>query len=439
VIGHVRSPGRSELRACALAAVAEAGVLALPASLLLIEGAGVGAANAAIALPIAVAVVAGATLVCRLRAAVNVAPAAGVIAVAAGLALGAGNPGRSAFAILVLLLVEVRVIAIGLRDWRMPIEAAIAWGAVALGVETILGVVAVPEWRPSLVAVIPVFFVASLMSRATTVWEASDAATEAVPAAEAAWVRRSILAAGALGGAMALALVLSVRGGLFDLLGRVIRPIALVAISILVFVVAQAARPILWMIERLGVDPDAARELFERLRADAEEGARRAGETPSGSSGWGRFLGLLVLVGLGLLAFRMLRRRSVPEPDVERPSIPRGGTVSDPVALEPLPPVRSRFRRELPADAVRRSYAQVLIALREKHIPKEPSITPTEFAAEVADAIPRGAEDFRALTRAYEDVRYGSRRLGRADVHRIDASRRRLLGLLEQDFRGRSS
>jgi hypothetical protein len=136
----------------------------------------------------------------------------------------------------------------------------------------------------------------------------------------------------------------------------------------------------------------------------------------------------------------MVRRRSLPEPEVERPEIPRGGAVADPIALEPAPTVRSRFRRELPADAVRRSYAQVLIALRERHLPKEPALTPGEYAAEVAEAIPRGAEDFRALTRAYEDVRYGSRRLGRADVSRIDASRRRLLGLLgRQDSGGRSS
>jgi hypothetical protein len=291
-----------------------------------------------------------------------------------------------------------------------------------------------------LAAVVPVFFVASLMSRAATVWAGTgDGADDGTAGEEVTWIRRSILAAGALGCAMVLALVLSIRGGLFDLLGRVIRPVAFVAISILVFLVAQAARPILWMIERLGVDPEAARELFERLRANADEGVRTARETPAGSSGWGRLLGLLVLVALGALAFRLVRRRSLPEPDVERPSIPRVGAVSDPIALEPAPPVRSRFRRELPADAIRRSYAQVLLALRERHLPKEPALTPGEFVSEVAGAIPRGAEDFRALTRAYEDVRYGSRRLGRADVTRVDASRRRLLALLEQDSRGRSS
>jgi hypothetical protein len=446
VIGHVRSPGPSELRACALAALAEAGLLALPASLLLIEGAGVGAGHLPTTLPVALAVVVGAILVCRLRAITNVAPAAGVLAVAAGIAVGGADPARSAFAVLVLLLVEVRVIAIGLRDWRMPVEATIAWGAAALGAETVLAVVAAPAWRPMLVAVVPVFFVASLMSRSATVWAGTAAGTgtgaaaeDATAGEEAAWIRRSILTAGALGGAMVLALVLSVRGGLFDLLGRLIRPVAFVVISILVFLVAQAARPILWMIERLGVDPEAARELFERLRANVDEGARTARETPAGTSGWGRFLGLLLLVVLGVLVFRLVRRRSLPEADVELPPIPRRGAVSDPVSLEPTPPVRPRFRRELPADAIRRSYAQVLIALREHHLPKEPALTPGEFVSEVAGAIPRGAEDFRALTRAYEDVRYGSRRLGRADVTRVDASRRRLLAVLEQDSRGRSS
>lgn len=439
MIGHVREPGPAELRACALAAVAEAGIVALPASLLLIESGALGVGNVAATLPIALAFAVGATLVCRGRATVNPAPAAVVIAVLAGLALGGGNLAASAFAILVVLLVEARMVTLGLRDWGTPVEAEIGWGAAALGAETILAAVAVPGWRPILVAIVPLFFAASLLSRATTVW-AGARAGDLTAEARDTWIRRSILATGVLGGAMALVLALSVRGGLFDLFGRVIRPVAFVAISILVFLVAQAARPILWMVERLGIDPEAVREIFERLRADASEGARRARETPAGSSGLGRFLGLIVLVALGLLVFRLVRRRSLmPDSEIERPTIPRGGATSDPMPVEALPPARSRFRRELPADAVRRSYAQVLLALGERQIPKPPDLTPGEFLPEVAAAIPGGAEDFRALTRAYEDVRYGSRRLGRDDVRRVDASRRRLLGLLQQESRGRSS
>ena len=46
--------------------------------------------------------------------------------------------------------------------------------------------------------------------------------------------------------------------------------------------------------------------------------------------------------------------------------------------------------------------------------------------------IPRAPRDFDALTRAYEDVRYGSAHLDRAVLRELDAYRRTILAALRR-------
>jgi hypothetical protein len=94
------------------------------------------------------------------------------------------------------------------------------------------------------------------------------------------------------------------------------------------------------------------------------------------------------------------------------------------------PPARWRFRAELPADAVRRLYAEVLLDLRERRVVKDPWLTPAEFVPVVAAAFPRAEEDLRVLTAAYQDVRYGSHRLVRGDVRALETRQRRLRSAL---------
>ncbi len=53
-----------------------------------------------------------------------------------------------------------------------------------------------------------------------------------------------------------------------------------------------------------------------------------------------------------------------------------------------------------------------------------PATTPAEFAPEVATAYPESAAGFDALTRAYEDVRYGSAHLDEASLRELDEHRR---------------
>jgi hypothetical protein len=48
------------------------------------------------------------------------------------------------------------------------------------------------------------------------------------------------------------------------------------------------------------------------------------------------------------------------------------------------------------------------MVLEGRGLVKAPSRTPGEFAPEVARAFPDSAHSFEALTRAYEQVRYGS-------------------------------
>ena len=63
---------------------------------------------------------------------------------------------------------------------------------------------------------------------------------------------------------------------------------------------------------------------------------------------------------------------------------------------------------------------------------RDPAMTPAEFAPGVAAAYPESAPDFDALTRAYEDVRYGSAHLDRARLRELDAHRRRIIAAIRR-------
>ena len=135
-------------------------------------------------------------------------------------------------------------------------------------------------------------------------------------------------------------------------------------------------------------------------------------------------LGLAVLVALIGLLVRLVvgqrrrwreRQRSLPELVEPRP------------APEPPPRTRrkerARRRRELPEDTVRRWYAETLLELERRGVPKPAALTPGEYLQRAGEAYPASAGSLTALTRAYEDVRYGSRvisadRLGRLEAHR---------------------
>ena len=270
--GEVLRPEPRELRACGLAALAEAGVLALPVWLVLTETRGLEVGVMALAVPFVAVYVGGVLLACRFRASPNVAIVAAVLAVLAGIWLGHGDLNRTVFAVVVALLVSFRLVTLALRDWRAPIHAEVGWFALALGLEVLIAAGATSEWRAPLLLFVPVFFVAALASRASTVWT-SGGAGELDERVRAAWIRRALLATGALVAAMAAAVVLSIEGGVFDRIGMWLTPAANAVATFFAWVLSQAARPIFWLVDRLGIDPDRVREFLESLR---EGSARRA-------------------------------------------------------------------------------------------------------------------------------------------------------------------
>jgi len=420
------TPDPGQLRACGLAAAAEGGLLALPVHLLLDSAGAIDVASSAFVVAFVPPYVAAALLACRFRGSRNLAAATAVLAILVGMAIGGGDLQRATFAVVVTLLLSLRVVSLAGRDWRTPVHAELGWWATILGLETLLAAGLLPSWRPALLVVIPLAFAGGLASRATTVWSGHREAGSG-----GAWIRRSLLAAGALALAMVVGVALASRAGLFGIVGRAIRPLTEVVVAVLVWLVVQAARPIFWLAERLGIDPEGVREFLQRLRAEALRDRAPSELPPPGSSTGQRLLGLLIVVGVAFVLYRVLRRwLSKPEPEPpaarERPVPIETGAAPD--RLEP--PSRWRFRAELPSDAVRRLYAEVLLDLRERRLVKERWLTPAEFVPVVGAAFPGAEDDLRVLTAAYQDVRYGNRRLGRADVRALEARQRRLRSAL---------
>jgi hypothetical protein len=426
----VPPPDARELRACGLAALGESGVVFLPMVLVLTESRGLTIGIGALFVPFVLAYVGGALLACRFRASRNLATGAVVVAVLAGIWLGRGDLNLSVFSVVVALLVGMRVLTLALRDWRQPIHAEFGWLAVALGLETMIASGAEPEWRGLLLVIVPLFFVCMLASRATTVWSAGGAG-ELEGAVRTAWIRRAVLASGVLVVAMIAAVALAVRGGVFEQIGVWLTPVADAVVSFIAFVLSQAARPIFWLVDRFGIDPESVREFLERLR---RSGVAELTQDPSadGAALWQRALGLLVFVGIGYAIFRAIRRFR-PEGGGPEPESRAVGTATETLLPDELgPPARSRLRREPPADKVRRWYAEALEGLRLHGVGKDPWLTPAEFEPAVADALPSVATEFAALTRAYEDVRYGSLQLDRSGLERLQAGQRRLLRAVQE-------
>jgi uncharacterized protein DUF4129 len=423
---RVTPPDARELRACGLAAVAESGVLVLPVWLLLTETRGLEIGVVALAVPFMTIYVGAVLLACRFRASRHLPLAAIVLAVLAGAWLGRGDLNRSVFAVVVCLLVALRAITLALRDWRLPIHAEFGWFALALGIEVMVSVGANPEWRGPLVVIVPLFFAAALASRAVTVWTTSGS-SELDERVRASWIRRAGLATGLLVGTMAAAVAFSVRGGVFDRVGAWISPVADAFASLLAWTLSQVVRPIFWLVDQLGIDPERVREFFEDLRENAARAAQEAG-TSEGPTVWQRILGFVAFAAIGYAVFRVIRRFR-PQGGGAEPerAVPASATVS---ALEDEPPVEPRLRRELPADAVRRWYAETLDALRTREVVKEAWQTPAEFVPTVAAAFPACEGPFAELTRAYEDVRYGGLRLGGDRLERLRSGRETLVAAM---------
>jgi len=419
--------GGAELRAAVAAAVpaalAEASVFCLPLHTVVTSGAG-----ATIPVPVFMVVflaafTAAVALATRYRASPRVAPIVAVGAIAMGALLARGGAQREIVVVLLFLLVGLRGVGLAFRDWREPIAGSFLIGALVLAVESVVGAGAQQDWGPALVALMPVFFVGSLASRAVSAWTMEDA--QDLPLNERdSWIRRAIATTVWIPVAMVVAAALGLRDGVLDHLGSILAPVGNAAVSAVIFVFTQLARPIFWVVDALGIDPDGARRVLDRAARSSANARERAIDRVGQPSVLGRVLGLALFVVLVWVLIRFMRRLR-PEPVTsDRTSAAPVVAVSTGVLAEPPPAPVSSQRHEAPADRVRRWYGEVLTALARRGVVMDPAMTPAEFAPDVAEAYPESAEGFDALTRAYEDVRYGSAHLDRATLRTLDVYRR---------------
>jgi hypothetical protein len=407
VIGEEATPTPTpvELRAAALAIAAEAGLAALPFHALLTADRHPWMGVGPMLVPFVLAFVGAALTVCWFRSRRSASMVAAAAAVGVGLWLGRGDVYREVFAVILALVVMLRVVALGLRDWRDPVHASFALTTVVLGIEVVWASGAQTEWRAPLFVIVPVFFVGMLASRTTAVWHETGAGSLS-DAVRARWIRLSLVGTGGLLLVMASVVALGVRGGALERLGRWVAPVVGGIVSFVLYLVAQATRPLFWLAERFRLDPDRVRAFLDQLRRNAR-GVGGEANGPGGGSLGQRLLGLVVFVAIAWALVVVIRR-------LRAPLVAPRGAVRETTSVTALPleeeervPTRRWRRSELPADTVRRWYAEVLLALDRGPLAKHPSATPRELAVDVGRAIPSVAPAIDALTHAYEEVRYG--------------------------------
>jgi hypothetical protein len=121
-------------------------------------------------------------------------------------------------------------------------------------------------------------------------------------------------------------------------IGRWLGPVLRVVEAGFLWVVVQAARPLFWLADRIGIDSEAIREVLERLRSSAAR-PRATDLPPPAPSPWQRVIGLLVFLAIGYVLYRVLRR-SHPPADLEgtprdRPAVPDVRALADRVDPRP--------------------------------------------------------------------------------------------------------
>jgi Domain of unknown function (DUF4129) len=369
---------------------------------------------------------------------------AGALGLAQGTWWGTGDVIAVGTSVLLWLAVGVRIITLALRDWREPIGTSFGVGAVALLAEIFL-MGGFAEGSSVLPLAVPQFFLASMASRAASFRLSTEPASTAEGKRRGGAISRGgvasrvgmgLVAIAVLGTLLAAAAGLGGHHGGLQLLGK---GILAVVIPIVAYVLAPVLKLLVdaaaWLVGFLHIDLSGLRRIAEninRFRAHPPQAT-----SPSGGP-LGRVLALLFLLALGYLLIRTLRLRW-------SWFTPRGGSgarTSEAIPMSVLSPTRrrkrTRLRQELPADTVRRWYAEALLALEGLGLAKVPSRTPGEYLRDVTVAFPECAAGFTALTRAYEDVRYGSMRFNTERLERLEANRQLAMTALSRAHRLRA-
>jgi uncharacterized protein DUF4129 len=361
-------------------------------------------------------------------------PAVGAFAIGVGVIQGflwgTGDAVAATASVVLWLLVALRVFTLALRDWGDPISRSFGVGAGVLLAEIVF-MGEFGEARSVLSVAVPQFLLASLASRAASLRSSTRAVTVArsgpevggrSPAGGRRPVGMALAAIVAFALLMGAAILLGGREGGLVMLSRAILA---VVIPVLAYVLAPVAGflvgALAWLFSLLNIDLTPLRSIGETLDNFR---ARPPDATGPGGGPVGRVLALMVLLGIGFLLVRTIRAQWQ---GFDR----KGGPEEEPPTATPVSLFSSRRRRkrsqpgpELPADTVRRWYAEALLVLERLGLPKPPARTPGEYLRQVTVAFPECAPGFTALTRAYEDVRYGSLRFDPETLGRIEANQR---------------
>ena len=427
---------RQSVLPAALAAAGEADVLFLPLRALAIDGVDA-RGGPMLTYPLFVLLfTGGVAMATALRRYKGLPSVVGVAAIVLGvgqaIVWGSGSALAMVAGVVLALVLGLRLVMLALRDWRDPIRIAFGAGVAALLVEVLIAAGDTVGWRPLLPPLIAQFFLVTLASRAASVRLSTRPGREAADHDEPRrWLRTTLVIVGGLGLVLGVSVVLGREGGVLQLVGEGVFRLIAELIGLVAFLLAKLLlRPLNWVVTSLHLSLDPLSRAAENL-----EGFRRTVPRQAGSnhpSALNRLLGLLFFVVFGVLLFRALRRR---REMVERY---RPSDLYEPEAsATPFAMLRARRRRrqhgpELPADTVRRWYAQALLSLQRGGLPKPPSETPAEYLVSVVSNLPACAAEFTVLTRAYEDVRYGNRPLDLDAIERLEPHRVLLMATLRR-------
>jgi uncharacterized protein DUF4129 len=425
------------LLAAAFAVLAEAGLAFLIVAEVSVEGANA-SSGPLLSYPVFAVLFVGAVLVgTRLRS--IRAFAAGALAVGIGLALlqglawGHGDVLGVSLLIVVMAFAAARTVTLVRRDWSEPVEGSFLGGAAVLLLEVALAPSATRLWQRLIPFVVVLFFVGSLASRAVSMTVLERSRKDAAPVRRA----RDDLPAPVAFLAVLVALMgfAALLGGSHGLLQRLGGPVYDVAVLIIVgsgWVLARILYvPAYGIFHLLHINLAGLRALAERLQDLAVHPARGRG---SGKDWLVRLAGFAFLAGVGYLLARTTRRWLLQLQREHTPTHKQAAVEEAAAALAPtISSRRSFLRRELPADVIRRWYAEALVALEGRGLARPPGATPAEYLADVARAFPTNSAAFAQLTRAYEDVRYGSLTVDRVVVRRLNQGRASMMESFRRD------
>jgi len=316
-------------------------------------------------------------------------------------------------------------------------KESFALGSIVLLFEIAIGSSSQSGVRGVLPLVVAQFFLGALASRASSVrltapreqHERSDVEVRSER------MKSPVIGVVAMAAVIGLAILLGGRHGALRVIGGVVFLAGGWVLIGLAFVLARILlNPLSWIVAKLHISFRGFSQLARHLQNLSSKSPHYPGQHGSAWDTLIRLLGLAMLALLVWVLVRAIRRyrelmgwvQGQAEPEVA-------------ATLTSLSPPRrlrrgesARRRRELPADTVRRWYAEVLLLLERRGLAKPRARTPDEYLQDVVRAFPDTGPGFTALTRAYDDVRYGYRTIEPSSLDLLEVHRNMVMGALSK-------